>query len=131
MDGSFSAEIYIVATDGSGSPVNISRTRDLEQRRDVERQERENRVRRPARGSYAMQVVSLQKPVADGSSKPPSDQIDWEDLHRESNAPPAQVREYARMPPDGFQVAFRSLSNGDDLWVANTNGSSGHPPDDG
>lgn len=124
MDGSFSAEIYITATDGSGPPVNVSRHATWNS--DVSWSEKNGKLAfvGQRRGTYSVQVVSLQKPVADGSPKPAADQIDWEDLHLRVERPTTTSADVATISPDGYQVAFRSLSNGDDLWVVNTNGSS-------
>jgi len=124
MDGSFAAEIYITATDGTGTPVNISRHATWNS--DVSWSDKNGKIAfvGQRRGTYSMQVVSLQKPVADGSSKPPASQIDWDDIHLRVERPTTTSAEYGAISTDGYQVAFRSLSNGDDLWVANTNGSS-------
>jgi tricorn protease len=124
MDGSFSGEIYITATDGSGTPVNISRHATWNS--DVSWSEKNGKIAfvGQRRGNYAIQVVSLQKPVAEGSPKPPADQIDWDDLHLRVEHPTSTQAETGTISPDGYQVAFRSFSNGDDLWVASTNGSS-------
>ncbi|MBY0458611.1 MAG: PDZ domain-containing protein, partial [Gemmataceae bacterium] len=69
-------------------------------------------------------VLSLQKPVADGGAKPPADQIDWDDVHLRVERPTTMSAEYGAVSPDGLQVAFRSTSNGDDLWVVSSNGQS-------
>jgi tricorn protease len=124
MDGSFSAEIYITAADGTGTPVNISRHATWNS--DVSWSDKGGKVAfvGQRRGSYTMQVVSLQRPTADGSTKPPADQIDWEDIHLRVERPTNTSAEYGTVSPDGLQVAFRSFSNGDDLWVANVSGSS-------
>jgi tricorn protease len=124
MDGSFSAEIYVAATDGSGPPVNISRHATWNS--DVSWSEKNGKIAfvGQRRTSYAMHVVSLQKPNADGTPKPPADQIDWDGLHLRVERPTTTSAEFGSISPDGFQVAFCSLSNGNDLWVANTNGSS-------
>ena len=124
MDGSFSAEIYVAATDGSGPPVNISRHATWNS--DVTWSDKNGKIAfvGQRRGAYSMQVVSLQKPVADGAAKPPGDQIDWEDVHLRVTRPTSMSAEYGAISRDGSQVAFRSTSNGDDLWVANSDGSS-------
>jgi tricorn protease len=124
MDGSFSAEIYITATDGSGTPVNISRHATWNS--DVSWSHRNGKIAFVGmrRGTYSMHVVSLHKPVADGSPPPAADQIDWDDIHLRVERPSTMSAEYGMISPDGLQVAFRSRSNGDDLWVAHTNGSA-------
>ncbi len=124
MDGSFSAEIYIAATDGTGLPVNVSRHATFNS--DVSWSQTNGKLAfvGQRRTGYSVQVVSLQKPVADGVPKPPADQIDWDDLHLRTERPTSMSAEYGTVSPDGSQVAFRSTSGGDDLWVANSNGSS-------
>jgi tricorn protease len=124
MDGSFSGEIYITPTDGSGAPVNISRHATWNS--DVSWSQTNGKIAfvGQRRGNYAMYVVSLQKPVADGSPKPPADQIDWDDLHLRVERPTTTQAEYGTISPDGYQVAFRSFSNGDDLWVASASGAT-------
>jgi tricorn protease len=124
MDGSFSAEIYIAATDGSGPPVNISRHATWNS--DVSWSQTNGKIAFVGQRRFgsAIHIVSLQRPVADGSPKPPADQIDWEDVHLRVDRPTNTHAESGTISPDGTQVAFRSLSNGDDLWVANTNGSA-------
>src|SRR5262249_49947096 len=70
----------------------------------------------------SLYVMSLQKPAAPGA--PPSSDIDWEDVHlRVKQASPIGATEGA-ISPDGSKVAFRSLSGGDDLWVATADGSN-------
>ena len=124
MDGSFSAEIYIAATDGTGLPVNVSRHATWNG--DVSWSEKNGKIAfvGQRRGNDVLQVISLQKPVAEGSPKPPADQIDWEDLHLRVERPTTTPAEYGTISPDGSQVAFRSFSGGDDLWMVSSNGQS-------
>lgn len=124
MDGSFAAEIYVAATDGSGPPVNISRHATWNS--DVSWSQTNGKIAfvGQRRGSYAMHVVALQKPVADGATKPPADQIDWDDVHLRVERPTSTTADVGAISPDGTQVAFRSFSNGDELWIANSNGTS-------
>jgi tricorn protease len=124
MDGSFAAEVYVAATDGSGPPVNVSRHATWNSEVSWSQTNGKIAFVGQRRGTYAMHVVSLQKPVADGSPKPPADQIDWDDLHLRVERPTSTSAEYGAISPDGLQVAFRSFSGGDDLWVASSNGAS-------
>ncbi len=123
MDGSFSAEIYISATDGTGVPVNVSRHATFNS--DVSWSQTNGKLAfvGQRRNAYGVHVVSLQKPLADGSTRPPADQIDWDDLHLRVERPTNMSAEYGTVSPDGTQVAFRSLSNGDDLWIVSSNGA--------
>lgn len=124
MDGSFAAEVYIAATDGSGPPVNVSRHATWNSNASWSKTNGKIAFVGQRRNGEAMQVVSLQKPKADGTPRPPADQIDWEDLHLRVERPTATSAEYGTISPDGSQVAFRSTSNGDELWLAYTSGSS-------
>lgn len=124
MDGSFSAEIYIAATDGTGTPVNVSRHATWNS--DVSWSSTNGKLSfvGQRRNSYGIHVVSLQKPVVDGGPKTPADQIDWDDLHLRVERPTTMSAEYGTISPDGAQVAFRSTSNGDDLWVVSSSGQT-------
>jgi tricorn protease len=124
MDGSFSGEIYITATDGSGLPVNVSRYATFNS--DVSWSEKNGKLAffGQRRGGYGAHIVSLQKPNADGTPKPPADQIDWDDLHLRVERPTTMNAEFGTISPDGYQIAFCSMTSGNDLWVANTSGSS-------
>jgi tricorn protease len=124
MDGSFAAEIYIAATDGSGPPVNLSRHATWNSDVSWSRTNGKIAFVGQRRGGYAMHVASLQKPLQDGAPKPPADQIDWDDLHLRVERPTSVSAEYGTVSPDGNQVAFRSTSNGDELWIASANGFS-------
>ena len=123
MDGSFSAEIYISATDGTGTPVNVSRHATFNS--DVSWSQTNGKLSfvGQRRNVYGIHVASLQKPLADGTTKPPADQIDWDDLHLRVERPTTMSAEYGTVSPDGAQVAFRSQSNGDDLWIVSSNGA--------
>ena len=49
--------------------------------------------------------------------------FDWEDIHlRAKQVLPVPVDE-AAISPDGSKVAFRAANQGEDLWVANSDGS--------
>jgi tricorn protease len=69
-------------------------------------------------------VLPLQKATGDGSKPDPND-IEWEDLHLRVEKPANMTVEgEAAISPDGAQVAFRALSNGDDLWAVSSDGKS-------
>ncbi|MCI0701540.1 MAG: S41 family peptidase [Planctomycetia bacterium] len=124
MDGSFSAEIYIVPVDGSAAPVNVTRYATFNSDLSWSKTNGKLAYVGLRRGTYSMHVISLQKPVASSTAKPAANHIDWEDVHLRTNRPTAMSAEYGAISPDGFQVAFRSFSNGDDLWVVSSTGST-------
>ena len=123
MDGSFSAEIFISAADGTGTPVNVSRHATFNS--DVSWSQTNGKLSfvGQRRNVYGIHVASLQKPLVDGGAKPPADQIDWDDLHLRVERPTTMSAEYGTVSPDGGQVAFRSQSNGDDLWIVSSSGA--------
>ncbi len=121
MDGSFASELYIVPADGSEKPRNV--TRYATYNGDVSWSGNKISFVSQRRGTYAMHVLALQKPAAPGSSGPAPD-IDWDDLHTRVTRPAGMSAESGTLSPDGTQVAFRSTSNGDDLWVVSTDGSN-------
>ena len=121
MDGSFASEVYIVPADGSDPPKNV--TRYATYNGDVSWSEAGGKVAflSQRRGTYSMHVLSLQRP---GSTVGKPAEIDWDDIHRRVNRPSTMTAETGVVSPDGTLVAFRALSNGDDLWVSNTDGGS-------
>ena len=120
-DGSFASELYIVPTDGSDKPRNI--TRYATYNGDVTWSRTGDKLGfiSHRRGTYAVHVMSLTKPTAPGVRA--SREIDWDDLHLRIRRPANMSAESAAISPDGSQIAFRSTSNGDDLWVATSDGS--------
>lgn len=76
-----------------------------------------SRRRGDSQGAY---VMSLQKPLAAGAAS--HKEIDWDGIHLRVRQPAMMnVRECA-ISSDGSKIAFRSLQDGDDLWVANSDG---------
>jgi tricorn protease len=74
------------------------------------------------RNEPSLFVLSLQKPAA--PSAPSSSDIDWDQIHLRVEQPAQMHIEEGAISADGNKVAFRAVGrNGDDLWVANTNGS--------
>jgi tricorn protease len=121
MDGSFASDIHIIPV-GGGESKNVTRYATFNG--DVSWSSTGHKigfVSQRRRGSN-MFVLSLQKPAITGA--PASADFDWEDIHlRAAQAAPIEAQE-GSISPDGTKVAFRSSgSSGDDLWVANTNGS--------
>ncbi len=125
-DGSFASELYLVPADGSAGPRNV--TRYATSNGDVTWSLTGGKLGfvSQRRGTFAMHVLSLLKPSAAASplaaiAASPSD-IDWDDIHLRVTRPAPMTAESGAISPDGSMVAFRSTSNGDDLWVANADG---------
>ncbi|MBX3401211.1 MAG: PD40 domain-containing protein [Gemmataceae bacterium] len=124
MDGSFASEVFVHALDGSFPAKNLSRYATYNG--DVTWSNTGGKIAflGQRRGTYAMRVVSLFKPTADGSTPGRNADIDWDDMHlRVANAG-GIAAEGGAISPDGTQVAFRAINNGDDLWVASSDGRS-------
>lgn len=124
MDGSFASEVFIAPVDGSSPPVNVSRYAGFNG--DVTWSTTGNKIGfiSQRRGVYAPFVLSLQKPAAPGTKPGPVGEIDWEDLHLRAERAAGISADTAAISPNGSQIAFRSLSSGDDLWVAGSTGGS-------
>ncbi|MCZ2340943.1 MAG: PDZ domain-containing protein [Bacteroidales bacterium] len=122
LDGSFASEVYVVPTDGSELPRNVSRYATYNG--DVSWSQTNHRLAfvSKRRDTYAVHVLSLHKPTAPGVKASP--EFDWEDVHLRVTRPTSMAAESAAISPDGNQVAFRSTTNGDDLWVAGVDGNS-------
>ena len=120
MDGSFASELYIVPADGSTAPKNI--TRYATYNSDVSWSKTGNKIGfiGQRRGLYAPYVLNLQKPGTPGAAG----EIDWDDIHLRADRAAGMSADAVSISPNGSQIAFRHSNNGDDLWVANSNGSS-------
>ena len=123
LDGSFASELYIVPTDGSAPPKNI--TRYATSNNDVTWSSTGGKISFVSqRGGQSTPlqpyVLSLQKPAV-GGAKGPSGDIDWEDIHLRAERIPAQEADHVVISPNGSQIAFRSAR---DVWIANSNGTS-------
>jgi len=120
MDGSFASELFIVPSDGSAPPKNI--TRYATYNGDVSWSKTGNKIGfiSQRRGLYAPHVISLQKPGTPGMAG----EIDWDDVHLRADRATAMAADSAAISPNGSQMAFRHSSTGDDLWVASSTGSS-------
>ncbi|QEL17325.1 S41 family peptidase [Limnoglobus roseus] len=124
MDGSFASEIFIKPLDGSHPPRNVTRYATFNG--DVTWSNTGGKVAflSQRRGNYSMHVLSLYKPTADGSTPSRTAEPDWDDIHQRVERVSSTTAEGGSISPDGTQVAFRSLSSGDDLWVAGSDGRS-------
>jgi tricorn protease len=122
-DGSFASELYIIPATGAtvADPArNITRYATYNAGVTWSKTGGKLAFVSERRGTPSLFVLSLQKPPAPDTK--PSDGIDWEDIH-------LRVRQPAPFPVlggaiswDGNKVAFRAVSNGDDLWVASSDG---------
>lgn len=121
-DGSFASELFIVPTDGSTPPKNI--TRYATYNGDVSWSRTGGKIGfiSQRRGVYSPHVLSLQRPGVPGSAS----EIDWDDIHLRAERPTAMSAEDAAISQNGELIAFRHSEpgGGDDLWVASTNGSN-------
>jgi tricorn protease len=125
MDGSFASELYIIPATGAtaAEPArNVTRYATFNAGVTWSRTGGKLAFISERRGqSQSLFVLSLQKPAIAGTT-PPAAEIDWEDIHLRAQQPtPMTVMEGA-ISNDGSKVAFRSLQNGDDLWVASSDG---------
>jgi tricorn protease len=126
QDGSFASELYIIPASGATkeNPVrNV--TRFATYNGGVTWSKTGNKlafVSQRRSKLYTACVLSLQKPAAPNA--PFSRDFDWEDIHLRVTQPSAMPVTEAAISNDGSKVAFRSSQNGDDLWVANSDGSS-------
>jgi tricorn protease len=120
MDGSFASELFIVPSDGSAPPKNV--TRYATYNGDVSWSHTGNKIGFIAqrRGLYSPHVLNLQKPGTPGAAG----EIDWDDIHLRADRAAAMSADSTAISPNGQQIAFRHSDSGDDLWVASANGSS-------
>jgi tricorn protease len=121
-DGSFASEIYVVPAAG-GEPKNVTRYATANYDITWSTLGMKLAFLSERRQSQGMYVMSLQKPAA--KDAPTSYDIDWEDIHLRVRpvAPIGAVS--GAISRDGTRVALRSFgANGDDLWVATTDGRS-------
>lgn len=126
-DGSFSSELYIQPLDGSKPAVNVTRYATFNA--DVNWVGNKisflSQRRTGSNNSTGVYVLNLQKPSNSGSSGSERNvDIDWDDLHLRVDRPGNLPASEGVISKNGRQVAIRSQSNGDDLWIANVDGSS-------
>jgi tricorn protease len=126
-DGSFASELYVVPSSGptAENPArNITRYATFNGDVTWSADGRMIAFLSERRGQANLFVLPLQKPAGQGVTErttSPLD-IDWDDIHvRARAAVPVAVSE-AAISPDGSKIAFRANNQGEDLWVASTNG---------
>lgn len=124
-DASFASELYIIPATGptKDNPArNI--TRFATYNGGVTWSKTNNRIgfisqrRRNINSAF---VLSLQKPAVPNA--PPSKDIDWDDIHERVRQPSPMTIGECAISNDGARIAFRASQDGDDLWVANVDGS--------
>jgi tricorn protease len=122
MDGSFASEVYIMPVDGKEPPKNVSRYATYNG--DVTWSLTGNKISfmSQRRGTTSMHVLNLQKPPA--LNAPNNNDIDWEDIHTRVDRPANMPAEEGTISRNGTMVAFRSFTNGDDLWLVRSDGSN-------
>jgi tricorn protease len=119
-DGSFASEVYIVPAAG-GEAKNVTHYATYNGGITWSANGQKLAFISQRRHNSSIFVLSLQKPAVAGA--PASKDIDWDDIHLRV-VQPAQINaEEGAISPDGGKVALRSFGiNGDDLWVADSNG---------
>ncbi|MDW8243855.1 MAG: S41 family peptidase [Thermogemmata sp.] len=120
MDGHFASELFIVAADGSEPPYNVTRYATYNSVVSWSRTGQKIAFISQRRGQFAPYVLNLHKPGVPGSN----DEIDWDDIHLRAVRVAGITAETAVIAPNGNLVAFRHNGNGDDLWLATSDGSS-------
>lgn len=123
LDGSFASEVYVVPSDGSAKPVNVSRYATYNG--EITWGAGKLAFISQRRGTFSVHVLPLQKPVTNGTKVDPNE-IEFDDIHLRVEKPANMAAEgEATISPDGTQVAFRATSSGaDDLWAVSTDGKS-------
>ncbi len=131
LDGSFASELYVVPSTGA-TAENPARniTRYATYNSDVTWSGDGNKIAflsaRHGNNAHTLYVTTVRKPAAPGVVEPPHTggtvDFDWEDIHLRAKEIPV-VMDEAVISPDGTKVAFRSRNQGEDLWVAATDGS--------
>src|SRR5207247_1771505 len=66
-------------------------------------------------------VINLFKPAAPNA--PAGKDFDWDDIHLRVRQPSQMTIGECAISNDGARIAFRANQDGDDLWVANVDGS--------
>jgi tricorn protease len=124
-DASFASELYIIPATGP-TKENPARniTRFATYNGGVTWSKTNNRIAfisQRRRNSNSAFVISLQKPAAPNT--PSSKDFDWDDIHLRVRQPSQMTIGECAISSDGNRIAFRANQDGDDLWVANVDGS--------
>jgi tricorn protease len=122
LDGSFASELFIVPATGptaADPPRNVTRYATYNGGVTWSSNQKLAFISQRRRNHFGLCVLSLQKPAVPGA---PAGGIDWEDIHLRVTQPAWLSASDCAISHDGTRVAFRARENGDDLWVANSDG---------
>jgi tricorn protease len=124
MDANFASELYAIPVAG-GTPINMTRYATRNFGISWSSDGKKLAFVSQRRQDLDVFVMSLQKPVAEGSTAK-VEGIDFEDIHLRVQRCTSLSSEESEVSlrPDGTLVAFRSNSlNSDDLWIASSSGT--------
>ncbi len=124
MDGNLASELYLIPAAG-GPATNLTRYATRNFGFSWSSDGKKLAFISQRRQDLDVFVMSMQKPPREGETAKGTD-IDTDDIHLrvERSTSMSSDESEAALRPDGAQVAFRSSAmNGDDLWIASTNGS--------
>lgn len=125
-DAFFASELFIIPSTGA-TPENPARnvTRFATYNGDVTWSKTGNKlafISRRRGENQSAYVLSLQKPLAPGATA--GKEFDWDGIHLRVKQPTAMNVSSCAISNDGSRIAFRASNDGDDLWVADSNGGS-------
>ena len=127
-DGFFASELYIIPVDGSQVARNVTRYATFNG--DVSWNNSLDKIcfLSQRRGTFAMNVLSLQKPTAmqpmgSPMPSPSTSAIDWEDIHLRVERPGGNVASEGTIARNGRWIAYRAGVGDDDLWLVSVDGS--------
>jgi len=134
LDGSFASDLYIVPATGptatgptatgptaADPPRNVTRFATYNAGVTWSPSHKLAFISQRRRNHFGVNVMSLQKPAVPGA--PATGAIDWDDIDLRVTQPTSMGASECAISKDGTRVAFRGRENGDDLWVANSDGS--------
>lgn len=125
MDGSFASELFVVPTDSSAEPINVSRYATYNG--DVSWSQKGNRLAfiSQRQGTYSVHTLPLVKPSVPGVKPAKDETIDLDDAHLRVSRLASMSAESCAISPDGNMIAFRSNSGrSGDVWIVAANGSN-------
>ena len=124
-DTSFASELYIIpATGPTAENPQRNVTRFATYNGGVTWSKSNNRlgfISQRKRNLNSAFVLTLNKPAV--TNAPASKDFDWDDIHLRVRQPSQMTIGECAISNDGTRIAFRANQDGDDLWVANADGS--------